>query len=246
MQRQAQTLLQEASQIVSTLCFLHGTRILTTRGEVAVESLRIGDEVVTPGGPAATMPIRWIGRQHRDGLQALCMQPVRIRAGALGEGMPHRDLLVSADHCLHLDGHLVPAKLLVNGVTILAEAGHATVDYVNIELDRHAVVLAEGAETESYLDCGNRARFDNAGEPCEWLDRRGPRDWNAWNDGTAFAPPLWDGPRLDALRARLLARALSDGRAPAARPASAMPPFPAPVAPFPAIGGAPAGNAIAA
>jgi hypothetical protein len=187
---------------LQALCFAHGTHILTDRGEVLVEDLKIGDLVVTPNASSECMPIRWIGRQHFVAPFARFGQPVLIRAGALGDGMPMRDMRVSGDHCLYLDGNLVPAKLLANGTTIVMETGHVSIHYVNIELDEHTTVVAEGIDTETYLDTGNRGRFDNADETSEWLASRPARSDAVWVDGTAFAPPLWAGPKLDALKAR--------------------------------------------
>jgi hypothetical protein len=80
-------------------------------------------------------------------------------------GQPHRDLLVSPDHAVFLHDVLIPAKLLVNGLTIVQDASLSRVDYFHVELDRHAILVAEGLETESYLDTGNRAMFENAGLP---------------------------------------------------------------------------------
>ena len=62
-----------------------------------------------------------------------------------------------------LDGALIPARLLVNGSTIVQETGLSSVQYFHIELDRHAILLAEGMPAESYLDTGNRAVFENGG-----------------------------------------------------------------------------------
>lgn len=145
------------------VCFAAGTHILTPRGEVPVESLHEGDPVVTLAGPR---PVTWIGhrrldlRRHPLPEQAA---PIRIRRGALAPGVPHRDLLVSPDHGMFLRNRLVPAKLLVNGMTIVQERQVPAVHYFHIELERHAVLVAEGAAAESYLDTGNRAFFANAG-----------------------------------------------------------------------------------
>ncbi|MDR3535281.1 MAG: Hint domain-containing protein, partial [Acetobacteraceae bacterium] len=144
--------------------FAEGTRILTNRGEVAVEALAEGDMVVT--ADQGTRPINWIGHRHLD-LTAHprpeFAAPVRISRGAFAENQPQRDLVVSPDHCLFVDGKLVPAKLLINGMTIVQDRDAKAVTYYHVELDRHAVLFAEGLPAESYLDTGNRAFFSNAG-----------------------------------------------------------------------------------
>ncbi|MDR3665165.1 MAG: Hint domain-containing protein, partial [Mycobacterium sp.] len=152
-------------QITSDMpCFLRGTRIATLRGEVAVENLRIGDLVVTAIGGA--LPVKWIGTRgfitrlvnehHRA-----AMLPIRIAAGALGEGSPVRDLYVSPEHMLCLDDVLIPADKLLNGTTVTRADGLDVVQYFHIELPRHAVLYAEGALAESFLDTGNRNMFAN-------------------------------------------------------------------------------------
>jgi antigen 43 len=82
---------------------------------------------------------------------------------AFADNQPHRDLVVSPDHGILIDGQLVPAKLLINGTTITQDRSVKTVTYHHVELDRHAILLAEGLPAESYLDTGNRAFFANAG-----------------------------------------------------------------------------------
>jgi autotransporter passenger strand-loop-strand repeat protein len=99
----------------TTPCYCPGTLILTPDGEVPVEELKIGDRVVTLSGEAR--PIEWIGRRSYAGQFVLGRDdilPVCITAGALGEGIPRRDLWVSPNHALYLGGVLIEAKDLVH------------------------------------------------------------------------------------------------------------------------------------
>jgi len=149
--------------VVEVACFAAGTRIATAQGEAPVESLRPGDQVRTLGGRLA--PVRWVGWTRLDLARHPAPEqaaPIRIRADAFAPGQPRRDLLVSPEHCLFIDGVLVPACRLVNGATIAREDGLDSVTYWHVELDRHDVLLAEGLPAESYLDTGNRGLF--AGE----------------------------------------------------------------------------------
>lgn len=144
------------------LCFMKGTRIATPDGEVAVETLKIGDLVLTAEGKA--MPVRWIGRQTVSTIFAdpLRVLPIRITAGALGENLPVRDLLVSPDHALLVDGVLIHAGALVNGTTIRRESDvPTTFTYYHVELADHSLILAEGVPAETFVDNVDRLAFDN-------------------------------------------------------------------------------------
>lgn len=195
-------------------CFLRGTRIATARGEVAVEDLRIGDLVVTTFG--CSQPVTWIGTRAyvtsllpedvRAGLL-----PVRIAAGALGEGRPVRDLFVSPEHMMCIGDVLVPARKLLNGTTITRAERFDVVRYFHVELPRHSVILAEGAPAESFLDTGNRNMFGNV---LDYLARGispdAPRQ-------APCLPVVTGGAALEAVRAALAACA-ADLRAIAAPP----------------------------
>jgi hypothetical protein len=147
-------------QALGLACFASGTHILTTEGEVAVERLRIGTEVVLANGHAA--PVVWLGRAGID-----CnahprpheVWPVRVDAHAFGPGAPERTLYLSPDHAVCVDGALIPARYLINGGSV-ASSPCDRVTYWHVELPEHAVLLAEGLACESYLDTGNRAAFE--------------------------------------------------------------------------------------
>ncbi len=148
------------------VCYLRGTPILTPEGERAIEDLCSGDAVVTKFG--GVRRIKWIGVQSfagrflKDNFEML---PVRIKAGALGQGAPSRDLFVSPGHSLLLGGQLILAKFLVNGITVTQEEPPARVDYFNIELETHDCVLAAGIWAESYAECAvTRGMFHNAAD----------------------------------------------------------------------------------
>jgi hypothetical protein len=151
----------------SQVCFLAGTRILTPTGNVAIEALAAGDEVIALiGDQRVARPVKWIGYRKLildERAMAKGLSPIRIRRDAIADGRPARDLLVSPPHGIFLDGKLIPAKLLINDMTIVRETAMTTVEYYHVELDRHAVIFSEELETESYLDMGNRAFFSNAG-----------------------------------------------------------------------------------
>jgi hypothetical protein len=142
-------------------CFAKGSRILTVDGEIAVEHLHAGHAV-----PALMssqfLPVRWLGRTSVDCSRhphPHAVWPVRISPGAFGAGRPARPLSLSPDHAVHLGGALVPIRHLINGVTI-AQQPVGAIEYWHVELPGHAVLLAEGLPVESYLDTGNRLRFD--------------------------------------------------------------------------------------
>ncbi len=188
-------------------CYCRGTRIATLAGEKPIEDLSIGDLILTADN--ASRPLRWIGRRqyaaeevgkHRH------LRPIRIRAGALGSGangaIPGRDLLVSPEHAIALPGHagavvLVPAHLLVNGVSIAREPAATPIEYLHLELGEHDIILAKGAPAESFVDDDSRALFNNAAEFKLLYPNEKPRP-------PAFcAPRVTGGPALAHVRTRL-------------------------------------------
>jgi hypothetical protein len=142
-------------------CFTPGTLIVTARGEVKVEDLRVGDRVITRD--SGIQEIRWIGRRDLSAAElssAPHLRPVLIQAGALGGGLPERDLLVSPNHrvlmasdrtALYFDDRevLVAAKHLtgMDGVDVVEVSGTT---YIHIMFDRHEVILSDGSWTESF------------------------------------------------------------------------------------------------
>ncbi len=133
---------------------------------MAVETLEIGDKVMTASG--ALRPIKWIGRRSYGGrfvMGRTDILPICIKAGALGDNVPARDLWISPHHAMYSsNGVLIEAKDLVNGVSIVQAEHVDTVEYFHIELDTHDVIIAEGALSESFIDDDSRGMFHNAHE----------------------------------------------------------------------------------
>jgi glycosyltransferase involved in cell wall biosynthesis len=202
------------TELTVTPCFLAGTLILTDHGEVPVERLDIGDKVITRAGSA--VPIKWLGRRrYRQPFPpGADIIPILICKNALGPDLPKRDLIVSPLHAMFLDDVLVPAGLLVNGRSIRALPEVTEISYIHIELAQHDVIYAEGAATETFVDCDSRAMFQNA----ESFSALYPADTAAaW---TFCAPRIESGATLRRIWHRLACRA-GGGDMPAAAPDSA-------------------------
>jgi hypothetical protein len=150
-------------------CFLSGTRIKTPEGETNIEELRIGDNVLTASGEAK--PIKFIGRRwvsrERPGPWKKGEGPVKISRFAVDGKAPHSDLYISPEHAIYIDGILIPASNLVNGVTIVADAKPEilSVTLFHIELDTHEAIVAGGLAVESFRHNNPHTQaFDNADE----------------------------------------------------------------------------------
>jgi hypothetical protein len=189
-------------------CFLAGTCILTSRGEIPVEALVAGD-IVETDSEAGPLPVKWLGHRRLDcgrHPRPRDVWPVRIARGAFAPGAPTRDVFLSPDHAVYTEGVLIPVRYLGNGATIV-QVPMDKVSYYHVELSRHAPLLANGLPAESYLDTGNRGAFANGGGAVEAHADFAFRVW----DQDAFAPLVLGGPKLVATKKRLLARAKALG-----------------------------------
>lgn len=157
------------------VCFTSGTMIATPGGEREIDELRVGDLVsVRDGEPQA---IRWIHSRllPKTYLEAEPKKyPIKIKAGALGDGVPNVDLSVSPQHRLLLTGKIAMRMFdtdeILVGATFLTELDGVSVDeavdgvtYYHIMLDQHQVMCANGAPAES-LYLGKQARLSLSSE----------------------------------------------------------------------------------
>jgi hypothetical protein len=164
----------------SCQCFLTGTHIQTTTGPRKIEELQIGDSVLTASGE--TKLIKWIGKRQFERASDPGAAPVRISCFAIDGKAPHADLYLSPGHAVYIDGVLIPARNLVNGITIVADAKPelSSITYYHIELETHEAILAEGLAVESFFGA-DRQGFDNVddyfrlyGSPAKSLEAFAP------------------------------------------------------------------------
>lgn len=155
----AATLVLDDDDVVP--CFTRGTLILTAHGPVAVEDLTVGTLVRTRDNGDQT--IRWIGRVTLSSARLRAqpnLRPIRIAAGALGSNHPAQPLVVSPQHRILVRSAIAQrmfgtAEVLVAAKQLLSLDGIGiaddleTVEYFHFLLDRHEIVFANGAETES-------------------------------------------------------------------------------------------------
>ncbi len=195
---------------VQVACFAAGTRIETEQGPVPVEALSIGDRVVVRDGRC--QPIVWIGERmvncarHK---RPETVWPVRVSAGALGAGLPARDLWLSPDHAVFVNSVLVPVKLLANGTSIV-QMKRDRVIYFHVELPGHDIILAEGLPVESYLGVGDRMDFGARGDATrlfpDFAAHLAPNAAWIWETRSA-APLVTTGEMLAATRSIVAANA---------------------------------------
>ncbi|WP_281378674.1 Hint domain-containing protein [Azospirillum oleiclasticum] len=148
---------------------MRGTHIMTDRGARAIESLAIGDRVLS-WKTGEYRPIRWIGRRTVRTDDLLTEEgrrvhlPVLIQRNAFAENAPSRDLYLSPAHGLLVKDYGISVRHLINGTTVRQVDDIQTIEYFHIELDSHDGVYAENMVAETYFESDNRHAYDNAGE----------------------------------------------------------------------------------
>jgi hypothetical protein len=145
------------------VCFAAGTLIDTNLGSRRVERLARGDRVWTADG--GYKPIRWIATRRvtlAEQIADATLRPVRLRAGALGFGLPIHDLYLSQQHRICISGWqaelhygapevLVPALALVDGDAVAIMPPEGDITYVHILVDGHHLVRSNGLESETFF-----------------------------------------------------------------------------------------------
>jgi len=141
-------------------CFTPGSLVATERGDIAVETLCESDLVLTRDN--GYQPIRWVGRRDLTVLELFLhetLRPVMIRKGALGPDSPVRDMMVSPQHRMLIEG--APAEMYFGEAEVLVAATHMVgqigierafpkgVSYLHLLFDHHEILCVDGVWTES-------------------------------------------------------------------------------------------------
>ncbi|KNG93848.1 Hint domain-containing protein [Pseudaestuariivita atlantica] len=181
----------------AAVCFAAGTKIATPDGLKDVARLVPGDRVMTvDNGPQV---VRWVGIRTVPAIANHA--PIRIRAGALGRGVPEHDLIVSRQHRVLLRSRVAQrmfgqSEVLVSACRLTPLPGveevrdWGIVTWCHLMCDRHEVIWAAGAPAETlYLGPEARQMLSDA----------------ALDEILALFPELADHPGLPA-------RPMPDGR----------------------------------
>jgi hypothetical protein len=147
-------------ELINAVCFTAGTLVDTPKGKVAIETLREGDLVMTRNGPKA---LSWIGKRNLDAIDLAGnpkLLPVRVPAGAFGNGLPTRDVSFSPQHRVVIRSSiaermfgssevLVSVKQLVGVNGIDVDGDVRSVQYFHLMFEDHQILSVEGIEAES-------------------------------------------------------------------------------------------------
>ena len=146
-------------------CFVSNSRILLENGtEELVQNLRQGDKVITHSG---IREILWIGRKHFSQSQLKSNRrssPIAFLRNSLGENIPSKTLCVSEGHYFYINGKLIAAGCLVNGINIFRVNPNMLKDgvcYWHIDLGEEQLVKSNSCWSGSYYCWFNRRGFSN-------------------------------------------------------------------------------------
>jgi len=133
-----------------TYCYLKDTLILTPEGKKKIQELNINDEILNHD--QKSIKIKWIGKQIINPVFAKLNKelPIKISANAIDINIPERDLFLSPDHSIFLEGLMINAKALVNGHTIYqVSEWKDDVEYYHIMTENHEIIYSEGVPSET-------------------------------------------------------------------------------------------------
>lgn len=142
-------------------CFTPGAMVETYRGPQPIETLSVGDKVLTRD--RGFQPIRWIGNKTITGAELAAnaaLQPILFLQGALGPNLPTRDMLMSRQHCMlskapRAELYFGEREVFVRALHMAGQPGilHALVQevtYIHLMFDHHEVIMVDGVWSENF------------------------------------------------------------------------------------------------
>jgi Hint domain len=120
-------------------CYVAGVGVATADGTIASEELTPGDLVRTLSGGRRVIGTRRLSLNPADEPNPELAAAVFIRRHAFTNGLPGRDIWVSATHCVAIENHLIPARLLINGMTVVQDPHQTAVEYCHVLFDQPAL-----------------------------------------------------------------------------------------------------------
>jgi|688.fasta_scaffold246021_1 hypothetical protein len=152
-----------------TVCYAENTLILTEKGYMPIQNIKVGDKIITKGKihqntyierePIKLDEVIWISKFKVNNMNSES-RPICIKKHALGLNSLFKDLYVSPNHSILINGKMRPARFLVNGETVYQDTECDEITYYHLECKEHVAIVANGVLAESYLDCNNRYVFE--------------------------------------------------------------------------------------
>ena len=152
-----------------TVCYAKNTLILTEKGYIPIQNIKVGDKIITKGKihqntyierePIKLDEVIWISKFKVNNMNSES-RPICIKKHALGLNSLFKDLYVSPNHSILINGKMRPARFLVNGETVYQDTECDEITYYHLECKEHVAIVANGVLAESYLDCDNRYVFE--------------------------------------------------------------------------------------
>ena len=135
--------------IITNICFVAGTLILTDQGEIPIELLNYNNTI-------RGMKIKMVTKTRSEH-----MFLTFIQKSAFTEEVPNRDTIVSNNHILFIDDRSDYAEKFVNGKTIRYVTNNVSVLY-NVVMDEHSYMYANGIKCETLHPTNNAVILLNA------------------------------------------------------------------------------------
>ena len=168
-------------------CFAEGTAVLTEQGEKPVEHLRDGNRILTRDN--GFQPLMWSGIRELtawDAANCSDLRPILLRKDMFGSGVPGQDLVVSAQHKVLISGEgplttYGEREVLVSAADLRASPPIRPVRrYVHLLFERHEIIWANGAWTESFQPDDHAIGLLGRLHPSTFANATGPLDGTAW------------------------------------------------------------------